>query len=55
MGRKRTHGLVFGVVIFVLLAVFLGVKDGIGFLIGAILSGGNMDIDLYRAILAEEP
>src|SRR3546814_17814512 len=36
--QYRTIALV-GIVIFVLLAVFLGVTEGIGFLIGAVLSG----------------
>src|SRR3546814_19080318 len=36
--QYRTIGMV-GIAIFVVLAVFLGVKEGIGFLIGAVLSG----------------
>ena len=36
--QYRTIGMV-GIVIFILLAVFLGLKEGIGFLIGSFLSG----------------
>jgi len=49
--QYRTIAMV-GVVIFVLLAVFLGVKEGIGFLIGAILSGAAGYIGMHVSVRA---
>ncbi len=49
--QYRTIGMV-GIVIFVLLAVFLGVKEGIGFLIGAILSGAAGYIGMHVSVRA---
>ncbi|GAB4375220.1 MAG: sodium-translocating pyrophosphatase [Kiloniellaceae bacterium] len=49
--QYRTIGMV-GVVIFVLLAVFLGVKDGIGFLIGAVLSGAAGYVGMHVSVRA---
>ncbi|HMA14577.1 MAG: sodium-translocating pyrophosphatase [Bacteroidota bacterium] len=49
--QYRTIGLV-GIVIFVLLAIFLGVKDGIGFLIGAVLSGAAGYVGMHVSVRA---
>jgi len=49
--QYRTIGLV-GIVIFVLLAVFLGIKDGVGFLIGAVLSGAAGYVGMHVSVRA---
>ena len=49
--QYRTIAMV-GIVIFVLLAVFLGLKDGIGFLIGAILSGAAGYVGMHVSVRA---
>ena len=49
--QYRTIGMV-GIVIFVLLAIFLGVKDGIGFLIGAVLSGAAGYVGMHVSVRA---
>ncbi|WP_340118090.1 sodium-translocating pyrophosphatase [Pelagibius sp. 7325] len=49
--QYRTIAMV-GVVIFVLLAVFLGLKDGIGFLIGAVLSGAAGYVGMHVSVRA---
>ncbi|MPZ11662.1 MAG: sodium-translocating pyrophosphatase [Kiloniellaceae bacterium] len=49
--QYRTIAMV-GVAVFVLLAVFLGVKEGIGFLIGAILSGAAGYIGMHVSVRA---
>jgi K(+)-stimulated pyrophosphate-energized sodium pump len=49
--QYRTIALV-GIVIFVLLAVFLGIKDGIGFLIGAVLSGAAGYVGMHVSVRA---
>ncbi|MEO3429827.1 sodium-translocating pyrophosphatase [Pelagibius sp. CAU 1746] len=49
--QYRTIALV-GIVIFVLLSVFLGLKDGIGFLIGAVLSGAAGYLGMHVSVRA---
>ncbi len=49
--QYRTIAMV-GVVIFVLLGVFLGWKEGIGFLIGAILSGAAGYVGMHVSVRA---
>src|SRR3546814_2894829 len=41
-----------GIAIFVVLAVFLGVKEGIGFLIGAVLSGAAGYVGMHVSVRA---
>ncbi|WP_193371234.1 sodium-translocating pyrophosphatase [Pelagibius marinus] len=49
--QYRTIGMV-GIVIFILLGIFLGWKEGIGFLIGAILSGAAGYIGMHVSVRA---
>src|SRR3546814_278075 len=49
--QYRTIGMV-GIAIFVVLAVFLGVKEGIGFLIGAVLSGAAGYVGMHVSVRA---
>ncbi|MGF1592939.1 MAG: sodium-translocating pyrophosphatase [Kiloniellaceae bacterium] len=49
--QYRTIGMV-GIVVFVLLAVFLGMKEGIGFLIGAVLSGAAGYVGMHVSVRA---
>ena len=49
--QYRTIAMV-GAAIFVLLAVFLGLKDGIGFLIGAVLSGAAGYVGMHVSVRA---
>src|SRR3546814_11632016 len=49
--QYRTIGMV-GIAIFVVLAVFLGGKEGIGFLIGAVLSGAAGYVGMHVSVRA---
>jgi K(+)-stimulated pyrophosphate-energized sodium pump len=49
--QYRTIGMV-GIVIFVILAVFLGLKEAIGFLVGAVLSGATGYIGMHVSVRA---
>src|SRR3546814_228290 len=49
--QYRTIGMV-GIAIFVVLAIFLGVKEGIGFLIGAVLSGAAGYVGMHVSVRA---